>query len=109
MPLEVGVGSNNSFIVEGIVNNSLTGELPRDGESLSIGFPVINTGDVDWQGNLTIHFTQNGLVESLRINDTYNASSAWSWKHQILARGNVTLNIELENLSDSDNSNNVDG
>ena len=110
MPLEVGVGSNNSFIVEGIVNNSQTGELPRDGESLSIGFPVINTGDVDWQGNLTIHLTQGGLVESLRINNTYNASSTSmvlletsnSW-----LEGNVTLNIELENLSDSDNSNNV--
>ena len=68
MPLEVGVGSNNSIIVEGFVNNSQTGELPRDGESLSIGFPVINTGDVNWQGNLTIHFEQDGLVESLRIN-----------------------------------------
>lgn len=109
MPLEVGIGSNNSFMFEGYESNSHTGELPRDGESLSIGFPVINTGDVDWQGNLTIQFAQGDLVESLRINNTYNASStnmvlvetSNSW-----LEGNVTLNIELENLSDSDNSNN---
>ena len=109
MPLEVGIGSNNSFMFEGYESNSHTGELPRDGESLSIGFPVINTGDVDWQGNLTIQFAQGDLVESLRINSTYNASStnmvlvetSNSW-----LEGNVTLNIELENLSDSDNSNN---
>ena len=109
MPLEVGIGSNNSFMFEGYESNSHTGELPRDGESLSIGFPVINTGDVDWQGNLTMQFAQGDLVESLRINNTYNASStnmvlvetSNSW-----LEGNVTLNIELENLSDSDNSNN---
>ena len=109
MPLEVGIGSNNSFTFEGYESNSNTGELPRDGESLSVGFPVINTGDVDWQGNLTIQFAQGDLVESLRINNTYNASStnmvlvetSNSW-----LEGNVTLSIELENLSDSDNSNN---
>ena len=109
MPLEVGIGSNNSFTFEGYESNSNTGELPRDGESLSIGFPVINTGDVDWQGNLTIQFAQGDLVESLRINNTYNASStnmvlvetSNSW-----LEGNVTLSIDLENLSDSDNSNN---
>ena len=34
MPLEVGIGSNNSFVFEGYESNSHTGELPRDGESL---------------------------------------------------------------------------
>lgn len=110
LPLEVGLGNNNSFTLEGLVNNTQTGELPRDGELLSMGFPVINTGDVDWQGNLTIDFTQGSVTESVRINNTYNASST----KMILIEtsntwleGNLAVTIELENLSDSDNSNNI--
>ncbi len=110
LPLEVGLGNNNSFTLEGLVNNTQTGELPRDGELLSMSFPVINTGDVDWQGNLTIDFTQGSVTESVRINNTYNASST----KMILIEtsntwleGNLAVTIELENLSDSDNSNNI--
>lgn len=108
-PLEVGLGDINSIVFEGYANGSDTEEIPRDGESFFIEFPVINSGDVDWQGNISAEFNQNGSTESISINVSIigmqnkvlrvNSSRVWE-------EGNLNITLSLVNLTDENPENN---
>lgn len=108
-PLEIGIGSQNSIVIEGYKNGSETSEIPRDGQSFFIQFPVINSGDVDWEGNLSAVFSQNGTSESANINISvlgmqnrvFRINSTMTW-----AEGIVSITLTLSNITDGNSQNN---
>lgn len=108
-PLEIGIGSQNSIVFEGYDNGSETSEIPRDGQSFFIQFPVINSGDVDWEGNLSAVFSQNGTSESANINISvlgmqnrvFRINSTMTW-----AEGIVNITLTLSNITDGNSQNN---
>ena len=108
-PLEIGIGSQNSIVFEGYNNGSETSEIPRDGQSFFIQFPVINSGDVDWEGNLSAVFSQNGTSESANINISvlgmqnrvFRINSTMTW-----AEGIVNITLTLSNITDGNPLNN---
>ena len=108
-PLEIGIGSQNSIVFEGYNNGSETSEIPRDGQSFFIQFPVINSGDVDWEGNLSAVFSQNGTSESTNINVSvlgmqnrvFRINSTMTW-----AEGIVNITLTLSNITDGNSQNN---
>ena len=108
-PLEIGIGSQNSIVFEGYNNGSETSEIPRDGQSFFIQFPVINSGDVDWEGNLSALFSQNGTSESANINISvlgmqnrvFRINSTMTW-----AEGIVNITLTLGNITDGNSQNN---
>ena len=108
-PLEIGIGSQNSIVFEGYNNGSDTSEIPRDGQSFFIQFPVINSGDVDWEGNLSAVFSQNGASESTNINISvlgmqnrvFRINSTTTW-----AEGTVNITLTLGNITDGNSQNN---
>ena len=108
-PLEIGIGSQNSIVFEGYNNGSETSEIPRDGQSFFIQFPVINSGDVDWEGNLSAVFSQNGTSESTNINISvlgmqnrvFRINSTMTW-----AEGVVNITLTLSNITDGNSQNN---
>ena len=108
-PLEIGLGSQNSIVFEGYNNGSETSEIPRDGQSFFIQFPVINSGDVDWEGNLSAVFYQNGTTESTNLNVSvlgmqnrvFRINSTMSW-----VEGTVNITLTLNNITDTNTQNN---
>ena len=108
-PLEIGIGSQNSIVFEGYDNGSETSGIPRDGQSFFIEFPVINSGDVDWEGNLSAVFSQNGTSESTNINISvlgmqnrvFRINSTMTW-----AEGIVNITLTLSNITDGNSQNN---
>ena len=108
-PLEIGIGSQNSIVFEGYNNGSETSGIPRDGQSFFIQFPVINSGDVDWEGNLSAIFSQNGTSESANMNISvlgmqnrvFRINSTMTW-----AEGIVNITLTLSNITDGNSQNN---
>ena len=108
-PLEIGLGSQNSIVFEGYNNGSETSEIPRDGQSFFIQFPVINSGDVDWVGNLSAVFSQNGTTESTNLNVSilgmqnrvFRINSTMNW-----VEGTVNITLTLNNITDTNMQNN---
>ena len=108
-PLEIGIGSQNSIVIEGYNNGSETSEIPRDGQSFFIQFPVINSGDVEWEGNLIAIFSQNGTSESTNVNVSvpgmqnrvFRINSTTTW-----AEGIVNITLTLSNITDGNSQNN---
>ena len=108
-PLEIGIGSQNSIVIEGYNNGSETSEIPRDGQSFFIQFPVINSGDVEWEGTLSAVFSQNGTSESNNVNVSvpgmqnrvFRINSTTTW-----AEGIVNITLTLSNITDGNSQNN---
>lgn len=108
-PLEIGIGSQNSIVIEGYNNGSETSEIPRDGQSFFIQFPVINSGDVEWEGTLSAVFSQNGTSESTNVNVSvpgmqnrvFRINSTTTW-----AEGIVNITLTLSNITDGNSQNN---
>lgn len=108
-PLEIGLGGQNSIVIEGYNNGSETSEIPRDGQSFFVQFPVINSGDVDWEGNISAVFSQNGTTESTNLNVSvpgmqnrvFRVNSTMIW-----AEGIVNITMTLGNITDANSQNN---
>ena len=65
-PLNVSIGQSDSIIVEGIDSlGQNTGNLTvNDGDYLQLQIPIINNGDYDWNGFLTVNLTESLATEN---------------------------------------------
>ena len=98
-PLDVSIGT----VIFTSVNQSdtATGNLTiRDGDHARIDVAVVNDGDVDWQGNLTVVVgeTNLGLFSVQTIADQTQIVSILT--NQLL-EGNVVVDLQLEDVFDT--------
>ena len=65
-PLNISIGQSDSIILEGVDSSGQnTGNLTvNDGDHLQLQIPIINSGDYDWNGILTINLTETILSEN---------------------------------------------
>ena len=66
IPLNISIGQSDSIILEGVDSSGQnTGNLTvNDGDHLQLQIPIINSGDYDWNGILTINLTEPILSEN---------------------------------------------
>jgi ribosomal protein L37AE/L43A len=98
-PLDMSIGT----VIFTSVNQSdiATGNLTiRDGDHARIDVAVVNDGDVDWQGNLSVSVgeTDLGLFSVQTIADQTQIVSILS---NALSEGNVVVDLQLENVLDA--------
>ncbi len=65
-PLNISIGQSDSIILEGIDSSGQnTGNLTvNEGDYLQLQIPIINNGDYDWNGFLTINLTESMSSEN---------------------------------------------
>ena len=65
-PLDISVGQSDSIIIEGIDSvGQNTGNLSvNDGDYIQLQVPVINDGDFDWSGFITVNITDSSGFEN---------------------------------------------
>lgn len=65
-PLDISVGQSDSIIIEGIDSvGQNTGNLSvNDGDYIQLQVPVMNDGDFDWSGFITVNITDSSGFEN---------------------------------------------
>ena len=80
-PLNISFGGQASVVVQGIDQSGFsTGNTSiHDGDFVRFDFPVINHGDVDWQGNVTFEMNNGDEHQTSLLTDVaVNASTSMS-------------------------------
>ena len=107
IPLNISLASPSSIILESISSQStLTGNNSiSDGDFIQLQIPIINSGDFDWIGNLSLVFESNNSYQN------YSQSSVFVSKSTTLIQyfnstfqvfeGQYNLTIMLSNNSDT--------
>ena len=107
IPLNISLASPSSIILESISSQSvLTGNNSiSDGDFIQLQIPIINAGDFDWNGNLSLSFESNNSYQN------YSLSSVFAGKSTTLIQyfnstfqvfeGQYNLTIMLSNNSDA--------
>ena len=107
-PLAITLGGPTSVIPNPVDNNGAsTGNLSlHDGDYFQVVFPIINNGDVNWTGDVSLHLLNAGQNEHLRVeNLSVNASSSQLLTMVPLLQlveGDLAWDIELFNVSESE-------
>ena len=107
-PLNVSFGGTTSVTVEGLSGGGVaTGNITlHDGDFVRFAFPVLNQGDVDWSGNVTLDLQNNAGNESVTLSGvTVNATDALQLNVEPalrLTEGLLSWSLRLEgNLSNA--------
>ncbi len=109
-PLDISLGQSNEIILEGVDSTgSNTGNLTvNDGDYIQLQIPIINNGDFDWDGIISInvsdsvsyvnHSSDLIIVPAMQTIIYFYNSTIY------MNEGIVSLAIELNNSNDGDSS-----
>lgn len=107
-PLNISVGQSDSIIVEGVDSSGQsTGNLSvNDGDYIQLQIPVINDGDFDWNGFITVNLTDsNGFENTTSQLFPVNAMQTSIYffnSTMIVSEGQITVNVWLNDSGDGD-------
>ena len=79
-PLAITLGGIGSVVAEAVDENGLetTNLSMHDGDHLSVEFPIINEGDINWSGGVVLTIENAGQTEASTLqNITVQASSSY--------------------------------
>ena len=107
IPLNISLASPSSIILESISSQSmLTGNNSiSDGDFIQLQIPIINAGDFDWIGNLSLSFESNNSYQNYSLSSVFVGKSTtliqyFNSTFQVF-EGQYNLNIVLSNNSDA--------
>ncbi len=109
-PLDISVGQSDSIIIEGIDSiGQNTGNLSvNDGDYIQLQIPVINDGDFDWSGFVTVNVSDSSGFENTTSQlFSVNAmqTSIYLFNSSIMMNeGQLSIHIWLNNSGDGDAS-----
>lgn len=109
-PLDISVGQSDSIIIEGIDSiGQNTGNLSvNDGDYIQLQIPVINDGDFDWSGFVTVNVSDSsGFENTISQLFSVNAmqTSIYLFNSSIMMNeGQLSIHIWLNNSGDGDTS-----
>lgn len=109
-PLDISVGQSDSIIIEGIDSiGQNTGNLSvNDGDYIQLQIPVINDGDFDWSGFVTVNVSDSSGFENTTSQlFSVNAmqTSIYLFNSSIMMNeGQLSIHIWLNNSGDGDTS-----
>ena len=109
-PLDISVGQSDSIIIEGIDSiGQNTGNLSvNDGDYIQLQIPVINDGDFDWSGFVTVNVSDSSGFENTTSQlFSVNAmqTSIYLFNSSIMMNeGQLSIQIWLNNSGDGDAS-----
>lgn len=108
-PLDVGLGSQVQWLIDGIDSQlNDTGNVSiRDGDGARITIPIVNSGDIDWNGSLSLIVEgPTGLLldQNYVVNTTGDETFYLIVNLSSLSEGEYVVNATLENVGDTDNS-----
>ena len=105
-PLNVSFGGSSSVFADAVhENGTLVGNTTlSDGDFVRFEFPVINHGDVNWSGHVSLHLVNEGTQTNLtNFNVSVNASDSVQmvfFPNLTLVEGNLSWELNLSgNLS----------
>lgn len=107
-PLDISVGQSDSILVEGIDSiGQNTGNLSvNDGDYVQLQVPVINDGDYDWSGFITVNLTDSNGFENTTSQlfsvDAMQTSIYFFNSTITVAEGPITVHIWLNDSGDGD-------
>ena len=107
-PLDISVGQSDAIIIEGIDSTGLiTGNLSvNDGDYIQLQIPVINSGDFDWNGFITINLSDTQEFENVTselISVTAMQTSIYFFNSTIkVHEGQINIHLSLNNSGDGD-------
>ena len=107
-PLDISVGQSDAIIIEGIDSTGLiTGNLSvNDGDYIQLQIPVINSGDFDWNGFITINISDTEDFENVTsqlISVTAMQTSIYFFNSTIkVHEGQINIHLTLNNSGDGD-------
>jgi len=113
-PLDVGLASLAQWLAEPVDDSQVdTGNNSiRDGDWVRLTIPVVNAGDIGWNGSIRVISSQQNVI--LDVNQSINLSADSTFEVIIqlpqVSEGSLVVQASLYNLSDedsSDNSNNL--
>ena len=107
IPLNISLASPSSIILESISSQSiLTGNNSiSDGDFIQLQIPIINAGDFDWIGNLSLSFESNNSYQNISLSSVFVGKSTtliqyFNSTFQVF-EGQYNLTIVLSNNSDA--------
>ena len=109
-PLDISVGQSDSIIIEGIDSiGQNTGNLSvNDGDYIQLQIPVINDGDFDWSGFVTVNVSDSSGFENTTSQlFSVNAmqTSIYLFNSSIMMNeGQLSIHVWLNNSGDGDAS-----
>lgn len=107
-PLDISVGQSDSIIVEGIdFLGQSTGNLSvNDGDYVQLQIPVINDGDFNWSGFITVNLTDSNGFEnftsSLFSVDSMQTGIYYYNSSMMVTEGQLNIHIWLNDSGDGD-------
>ena len=107
VPLNISIGQSYSVILEGVdVTGQNTGNLTiNDGDYLQLQIPIINNGDYDWNGYLTINITESVTTENYTsplFSVSAMQTTIFYFNSSILMNeGLVNIQLSINNSGDS--------
>ncbi|MAR93475.1 MAG: hypothetical protein CMA45_00125, partial [Euryarchaeota archaeon] len=109
-PLNISVGQSDSIIIEGIDSlGQNTGNLSvNDGDYIQLQIPVINDGDFDWSGFVTVNLSDSSGFENTTSQlfsvDAMQTSIYFFNSTIMMNEGQISIHIWLNNSGDGDTS-----
>ena len=107
-PLSISLGGASSVLGNPVdAASQPTGNLSLfDGDHLEVAFPIINDGDVNWTGTVELHLTNQGVSETVVLENVSVGASTSQVVHlapaMVLAEGILNWRINLTNISTSE-------
>ncbi|MGY8701785.1 MAG: hypothetical protein ACKVHH_03645 [Candidatus Poseidoniales archaeon] len=107
-PLDVGLASLAQWLAEPVNDSQVdTGNSSiRDGDWVRLTIPIVNAGDIDWNGSIRVISSQQNVI--LDINQSINMSADSTFEVIIqlpqVSEGSLVVQASLSNLSDEDSS-----
>ena len=107
-PLDVGLASLAQWLAEPVDDSQVdTGNSSiRDGDWVRLTIPVVNAGDIEWNGSIRVIGSQQNVI--LDINQSINLSADSTFEVIIqlpqVSEGLLIVQASLYNLSDEDSS-----
>ena len=109
-PLNISVGQSDSIIIEGIDSlGQNTGNLSvNDGDYIQLQIPVINDGDFDWSGFVTVNLSDSSGFENTTSQlfsvDAMQTSIYFFNSTIMMNEGQISIHVWLNNSGDGDTS-----
>mgnify|MGYP001257002886 CR=1 FL=1 len=109
-PLDISVGQSDSIIIEGIdsLGQGTANLSVNDGDYVQLQIPVINDGDFDWSGFITVNLTDSNGFEnttSQLFSVSAMQTSIYFFNSTIMVNeGQISFDIWLNDSGDGDTS-----
>ena len=107
-PLDVGLASLAQWLAEPVNDSQVdTGNSSiRDGDWVRLTIPIVNAGDIDWNGSIRVISSQQNVILDANQSINLSADSTFDVIIQLpqVSEGSLVVQASLSNLSDEDSS-----